>query len=197
MTPQKYGSSPEFFETLYRKAEDPWNFRNSDYERHRYAAIVDNVSDRQFRSAFEAGCAIGELTALLAPFCDSLDAMDCSLTAVDTARYRCRYYPHVHVRQGTLPNDLPSKMYDLIVFSELGYYFTREDLAVLSTQLWSKLKPGGRLIACHWLGHSEDHQLHGAEVHEIMCRVLQDCGDLKPPARGYTLQRWSKGNDEH
>ncbi|MCL7945398.1 SAM-dependent methyltransferase [Marinobacter sp. ATCH36] len=197
MTAQKYGSSPEFFERLYQEAEDPWNFRNSDYERQRYAAIVDNVRDRQYRSAFEPGCAIGELTVLLAPFCESLEAMDCSLTAVNTARHRCRDYPQVQVHQGALPEDLPVRRFDLIVFSELGYYFNRDDLASLVIQLWSKLEPGGRLIACHWLGHSDDHQLHGAEVHKIMARILQERGDLKDTDRGYALQRWGKGNDEH
>lgn len=185
-------TSPEFFERLYQSSEDPWDFRHSIYERDRYRAIVASINDRQYRSAFEPGCAIGELTAMLAPLCQSLEAIDFSASAVETARHRCRDYPQVQVHQGALPEDMPPGPCELIVFSEIGYYFTPEDLESLVVQLGSILEPGGRLIACHWLGHSEDHQLHGTEVHEILRRVLGDQTDLKSPDHGYTLQRWSK-----
>lgn len=109
-----------------------------------------------------------------------------------TARLRCRDYPQVHIRQGALPVDVPARQCDLIVFSEVGYYFNPDDLESLVLQLWSALEPGGRLIACHWLGHSDDHQLHGAEVHDILVRVLGGRADLKSADHGYTLQRWSK-----
>lgn len=185
-------TSPEFFDRLYRNSEDPWNFRHSTYERSRYEAIVDAVNDKHYGKAFEPGCANGELTALLAPFCESLEALDCSAAAVEIARSRCRNYPQVNIRQGILPADLPTQACDLIVLSEVGYYFTREDLASMIAQLWSRLEPGGRLIACHWLGHSEDHQLHGSDVHETIDQVLNARGDLSTLNSGYSLQRWSK-----
>lgn len=196
MTRQKHSpspdTSPEFFDRLYRNSEDPWNFRHSTYERARYQAIVDSVNDRRYAAAFEPGCAVGELTALLAPYCKSLKAIDCSATAVEIARSRCCEYPQVEVSQGILPADLLTQTCDLIVFSEVGYYFSREALAPLIAQLWSRLEPGGRLIACHWLGHSEDHELHGAEVHETIGQVLRARGDFDGLDNGYTLQRWSK-----
>lgn len=185
-------TSPEFFERLYKRSEDPWNFRHSTYERDRYAAIVASVNDRHYRSAFEPGCAIGELTAMLAPLCRSLDAIDFSASAVKTARHRCRDYPQVHVHQGTLPADIPAGSCDLIVFSEIGYYFTPEALESLVIQLWGILAPGGRLVACHWLGHSDDHQLHGKEVHAILRKLLGNFTDLKSPDEGYTLQHWNR-----
>lgn len=185
-------TSPEFFERLYQNSEDPWNFRRSTYERARYQAIIDGIKDRSYTSAFEAGCSVGELTAMLAHYCESLTAIDCSDTAVTTAKARCQEYTHVDIRQGTLPGDLPKQQYDLIVFSEIGYYFSCEDLALQMTQLWSLLKPGGRLIACHWLGHSEDHLLHGAKVHETIGQTLRVCSDFNRLDNGYALQRWSK-----
>lgn len=190
--PPRADTSPAFFERLYQRSEDPWNFRHSAYERDRYRAIVASIGDRQYRSAFEPGCAIGELTAMLAPHCQSLEAIDFSASAVKTARHRCRDYPQVNVHQGALPEDVPARLCDLIVFSEVGYYFTPDELESLVFQLWSILEPGGRLIACHWLGHSEDHPLHGKEVHDIMNRVIGTQADLTFPDHGYTLQRWSK-----
>ncbi len=186
-------TSSEFFERLYQNSEDPWNFRNSAYERERYAAIVASIGDRQYPSAFEPGCAIGELTAMLAPLCQSLEAIDFSASAVETTRHRCRGYPQVRVHQGALPENLPTGPCDLIVFSEVGYYFTPDDLESLVIQLWTILEPGGLLVGCHWLGYSEDHRLHGQEVHDIMHRVLGAPVDLKRPEQGYTLERWSKG----
>ena len=196
MTSQKFSpapdTSPEFFERLYKNSDDPWDFRRSAYERARYDAIIDGIKDKSYTSAFEAGCSVGELTALLAPYCKSLTAIDCSDTAVEIARSRCREYPHVDIRQGNLPGALPNHTCDLIVFSEIGYYFTREDLAAQIARLWLVLTPGGRLIACHWLGHSEDHVLHGADVHETMGQVLGVRSDFHTLNNGYALQRWSK-----
>lgn len=185
-------TSPAFFERLYQSSEDPWNFRHSTYERERYAAICHSLADREYQSAFEPGCAIGELTAMLAPLCRSLEAIDFSASAVETARHRCRDYPHVDIHKGALPEDVPEGPVDLIVFSEIGYYFTPEALESLIIQLWSILEPGGRLIACHWLGHSDDHQLHGTEVHDILGHVLGAPVGPKTVNDGYTLQRWSK-----
>jgi trans-aconitate methyltransferase len=185
-------TSPEFFKRLYQNSEDPWNFRHSTYERARYHAIIDGINDKSYASIFEAGCSVGELTALLAEHCRSLTAIDCSDTAVETAKSRCQKYPHVDIRQGALPDDIPKHRCDLIVFSEIGYYFSCEDLTAQITQLWSLLTPGGRLIACHWLGHSEDHLLHGAKVHETIGHALRVNSDFNRLDNGYALQRWSK-----
>ena len=57
---------------------------------------------------------------------------------------------------------------DLIVFSELGYYFERDVLAELIDRLLGALLPGGEFLACHWLGSSADHRLHGDDVHHII-----------------------------
>lgn len=188
-------TSPEFFERLYRHSNDPWDFRHSAYERYRYNDIVDGINDRHYKAAFEPACAIGELTALLAPYCQSLQAMDCSAAAVERARHRCRGFRHVDVREGTLPADLPGQTFDLIVFSELGYYFTRDELALLVARLWTRLEPGGRMIACHWLGFSEDHRLHGLDVHNTMDQVIRLPGDFDIANPGYALKRWTKPGD--
>ncbi|WP_298447474.1 SAM-dependent methyltransferase [uncultured Marinobacter sp.] len=196
MRPNKPSScpdtSPEFFDRLYQNSQDPWDFRHSMYERARYRAIVEAVNDRRYKNAFEPGCAIGELTAMLAPFCESLRAIDCSVTAVEIARSRCREFPNIDIRQGELPEDLPKQTCDLIVFSEVGYYFSRQALASLIARLWLGLEPSGRLIACHWLGHSKDHKLHGTAVHDALTQVLGASDNLNAGNDGYILQRWSK-----
>jgi len=95
-------------------------------------------------------------------------AMDISAIAVAEARRRCAAYPHVVIMQGDLKRSIAEGPFDLIIFSELGYYFEREDLAVICGHLSRRLAPGGELVAVHWLGNSADHRLHGDVVHEIL-----------------------------
>lgn len=192
MTLKTPDTSPEFFERLYRASADPWDFRNSQYEQARYQAIVANLNDKRYRSAFEPGCAVGELTVRLAPYCQFLEALDCSAAAVKVATDRCRDALRVKIRTGVLPDDIPQQRFDLIVLSEMGYYFSCDALASLISLLWSKLDTGGRLIACHWLGRSEDHRLHGATVHKVISQVTGAYGELSTLNRGFVLQRWSK-----
>jgi hypothetical protein len=73
--------SRQSFEGRYRLSEDPWNFRSSSYERAKYTMTVAALSRERYVSGFEPGCSIGELTALIAPHCARLLAMDVSPSA--------------------------------------------------------------------------------------------------------------------
>lgn len=170
------------FEALYRETPDPWQFATSPYEQRRYDVALAMLPARRYHRAFEPGCSIGELTARLAPRCDALLAMDCSPTAVRTARERCRDLPNVTVAVGELPGAWPASRFDLIVLSEIGYYFDRTDLAALAGRAVDALRPGGTLLALHWRGESEDHVLHGDMVHAIV-RGVADGAGLRRAAR--------------
>lgn len=156
------------FEALYQEAPDPWQFATSPYEQRRYDVALAMLPARRYRRAFEPGSSIGELTARLAPRCDALLAMDCSPTAVRAARERCRDLPNVTVAVGELPGAWPASRFDLIVLSEIGYYFDRADLKSLAERAVASLRPGGTLLALHWRGESEDHVLRGDTVHAIV-----------------------------
>ena len=164
-------TSELFFETKYRANSDPWKFSTSDYEQRRYDAIVRNLGGRRHRRAFEPGCSVGALTIRLAAICDEVVAGDISPTAVDLAKERCKHLKNVSLARLSLPEQLPAGKFDLIVFSEIGYYFSEPALASLSRQLVDRLYTGGLLVACHWLGVSPDHLLPGDRVHEILSEV--------------------------
>ena len=155
------------FEAQYQASRDPWDFATSPYEQRRYDLTVAMLPPRRYRRGFEPGCSIGELTVRLAARCDSLVAMDCSPTAVSRARARCRGLDHVTVSVGELPDAWPSGTFDLVVLSELGYYFPHGPLASLVARSAAVLEPGGALLAVHWRGHSPDHVLHGDDVHDL------------------------------
>ena len=197
MTRHTADTSARFFEQLYREADDPWNFRHSPYERGRYQAIVKCLGGRRYRRALEPGCAIGELTSMLAPLCDEMKAFDLSASAVTTARLRCREEAHVSIATGSLPADMPEGSFDLIIFSELGYYFTAGELGRVARLLWTALEPGGRFVACHWLGHSDDHRLHGSDVGQVLTQQFGPSDMETQPGEGFLLQHWTRGHQTH
>jgi protein-L-isoaspartate O-methyltransferase len=161
-----------FFEEMYRDTPDPWSFASSRYEQDRYARILDFVPPRCFRRLFEPGCSIGELTAQLAGRCGHVTAMDIAETAVEKARQRCGLFENVDVHQGSLADDMPAGPFDLVVFSEIGYYFTEPELIGLAVRLASRLEGSGQLLAVHWTGVSSDHVLSGQRVHQVLSEHL-------------------------
>lgn len=164
-------TSPRFFEQKYRHDPDPWHFSTSEYEQCRYAAILNALQDRRYKRAFEPGCSIGVLTVQLARVCDRIEAIDTSATAVKLARRRCAAVVNVELRCGFLPSYFPSGFFDLIVFSEIGYYFDERQLGLLGSRLVGRLSTGGVFLAAHWLGFSDDHRLSGDRVHEILSAI--------------------------
>lgn len=184
------GVSGAAFEARYRSAPDPWNFAGSAYERGRYRDIVHGLSKARYRCAYEPGCSIGELTVRLAARCDRVFASDISPTAADRARLRCAPLANVSVACADVSGEIPDGPFDLIVFSEIGYYFERTELARIARRLTCSMEAGGEFVAVHWLGDSEDHVLHGDEVHE----VLEETPDLALIARrrapGYRIDTW-------
>lgn len=178
------------FEARYLDQIDPWRFKTSPYECNRYEATMEALSRPRYLCALEPGCSVGELTARLAQRCERLLATDVSPTATERARQRCRSFPNVRiecvdVRDVVLP-DRP----DLIVLSEIGYYFDPQQLAALAHRLGTALLEGGTLIAVHWLGESTDHVLHGHETHEILLRTLPLRHERGEQHAGFRLDRW-------
>ncbi len=177
------------FDARYRASHDPWDFQTSPYERRRYEITVASLPRRHYERAFEPACSIGELSALLAPRCGELLALDASPTAVRTARNRLARLPQVHVAEGELPGAWPEAQFDLIVFSELGYYFPVDELDVLIRKCQASLTPEGHLVAVHWRGTSADHLLGGDAVHERFARVF-GVPEVRHEETQFRLELW-------
>jgi cyclopropane fatty-acyl-phospholipid synthase-like methyltransferase len=164
----KFESSSSFFEAKYRENLDPWDFSSDAYELGRYDAIIRAISHRRYQRAFEPGCSIGVLTERLAAHCDAVEAIDFSPTAAAQAQARCAYLQNVEVRCAAVPDAFPAKGVDLLVLSEIGYYFTVETWQQIANKLIDSIPQGAIVLAAHWLGHSKDHCISGDEVHEIL-----------------------------
>jgi cyclopropane fatty-acyl-phospholipid synthase-like methyltransferase len=163
-----FASSAAFFEAKYKEKPDPWDFSSNAYELRRYDAIIRAIGHRRYARAFEPGCSIGVLTERLATHCDEVYAMDFSRSASAQAQARCARLPQVGVRCAALPEGTPARDFDLLVLSEIGYYFTPQDWQRVSAALINSLTQGATVLAAHWLGHSQDHRISEDDVHEIL-----------------------------
>lgn len=157
---------PQYFEALYRQDPDPWDFATSTYEDRKYDDTLDALPRASYQRAFEIGCSIGVLTRRLAARCETLLAVDVSEHALAQARSRCRDLPHVTLKKRSVPAYFPEATFDLILISEVGYYWSRQDLATVRRQVVNHLAPGGHLLLVHWTPYVEDYPLTGDEVHE-------------------------------
>ncbi|CAA9457836.1 MAG: Methyltransferase type 12 [uncultured Rubrobacteraceae bacterium] len=158
----------EYFEGLYAASTDPWNFETSEYEREKYRRTLGALGGRRFGRALEAGASIGVFTEMLAGRCDELLAVDVSERAVAVARERLQGRDHVRVERRTLPEEMPEGPFDLIVASEVLYYFTREEMLAMLDGFEKILAPGGILLAVHWRRETRTYPLQGDEVHELL-----------------------------
>jgi SAM-dependent methyltransferase len=185
-------SSAAFFEAMYREDTDPWNFAGSSYELSRYQAIFAALSHRRYRRAFEPGCSIGVLTERLAGICVAVVGVDFSETAIAQARERCAHLPNVTLSYKSLTEALPVEGFDLIVLSEIGYYFAAEEWSKLSGELIRSLAPGATLLGAHWLGSSPDHQLNGDQVQTILAANPLLRLEHSERHEAFRLERWTR-----
>jgi SAM-dependent methyltransferase len=146
---------PAHFDALYRARPDPWNLADSDYEAAKYAATIAALGGRRFAAGFEAGCAIGVLTRRLAAHCDALLAADCAADALAAAAARLVDQPHVRLARLVLPGDWPDEQFDLIVLSEILYFWDAHDIARAAARVDATLRPGGMVLAVSWLGPND------------------------------------------
>jgi predicted TPR repeat methyltransferase len=158
----------EYFEGLYAESDDPWNFEASEYEQNKYARTLAVLGERTFRRALEAGASIGVFTEMLSDRCDELLAVDVSERAVAAARRRLSGRGHVRVERRTLPEEMPDGPFDLIVASEVLYYFPREEMLTVLRGFERELARGGVLLAIHWRRKTETYPLQGDEVHDLL-----------------------------
>jgi SAM-dependent methyltransferase len=179
----------EDFERRYAADRDPWHFSSSAYEQRRYDIIAACLPRARFRRGFEPGCSIGELTRRLVERCDEVVAWDASPSAVAEAR---RSGGPAVVDVGVVPGDWPPGPFDLVVLSEIGYYFEVAELRGLVERAVGSLVPNGVLLAAHWLGESDDHVLHGDLVHAVIAgdRALTHIGSFRDD--GFRLDWWAR-----
>lgn len=170
--------APGYFDDVYRANTDPWAFATSPYERTKYTDTLASLPRPHYEQAFEIGCSIGIFTAQLAQRCGHLLSVDVSETALAQARQRCAELPQVTLKRLQVPQEFPEGQFDLILMSEVGYYWSKPDLARAADQMLAALAPGGQLLLVHWTPFVPDYPQTGDEVHEFFLAKTQPEGPL-------------------
>jgi len=163
---------PTYFEAMFEGTADPWGLESRPYEAAKFADTIQSLGQRRYVSAFEVGCAGGSLTLRLAPLCQSLLAVDVSETALERARQRCAHLPQVRFDRMVFPATLPEGLApDLVVLSEVAYYWDDEDLGRTARWLQSNVAAGGDVLLVHWTGETDYPQSGDAAV-ETLSQML-------------------------
>ncbi len=176
-----------YFDAMYSENPDPWNFETSEYEAEKYAASVAALPRDRYASAFEIGGSIGVLTQKLADRCDQLLSVDLSEIAQAKAIERCKQLPQVRFQILNVPAEYPNEQFDLVVVSEVGYYWSWADLEKAQQKIVSSLNPQGHLLLVHWLQDVPDYPLTGDDVHNSFLKL---CPQLLQHCSGYCTAQY-------
>ncbi|MFD3684300.1 SAM-dependent methyltransferase [Nocardiopsis sp. NPDC058631] len=160
-----------YFDAMYSSSDDPWGFRTRWYEQRKRALSMAALTRERYGRAFEPGCAIGLLTGDLASRCDQVLAWEGAAEAASRAREETAAARNVLVRRARVPAEWPEGRFDLVVLSELLYYFDDADLAAVLDRTRKSLGRGGTVLAVHWRHPVPDHVRSGDDVHLALAAV--------------------------
>jgi SAM-dependent methyltransferase len=184
-------SRQRHFEALYAAGDDPWHVRDAWYERRKRAIVLASLAKPRYRNAFEPGCGNGEMSAALAERCDRLLASDGAASAVAAACRRLGDVENVVVGQRNLPGEWPAEgRFDLIVISELAYYFDTAVLDQLLAQAAASLERDGELVLCHYLHDFDDRALSTDAVHAAVGLIPGLVRTLRHQDADFLLETW-------
>lgn len=187
---------PGYFDDFYARHDDPWGFDSRWYEARKRSVLLATLPRERYLRGLEIGCATGTLTEKLAARCDRVLAVDIADEAIDRARRRLDGEQNVEFLRASLPGQWPRGKFDLIVFSEVGYYWTAPDLELAIGHMLAALDEEGHIVACHWRHPVDEHAVTGDGVHvalrtmpELVSMVRHEEDDFvlevfaRPPAR--------------
>lgn len=192
MTRPMTSLDPDYFERMFQDTADPWDLETSDYEQRKFAATIAALRGRTYDRGLEIGCAKGVLTQRLAAACHSLLALDISKTAVAAARKRLAGKHHVTFGQMAFPRDTPATTgYDLVVLSEVVYYWDDTDIVRAADWVAQHTAPGAEILLVHWTGDT-DYPQSGDDAVRKLGDALGDAAGVVVEQRTehYRLDLW-------
>ena len=85
---------------------------------------------------------------------------------------------------------MPPVGVDLIVLSEVGYYFQPHIWAQLTEATIASMQPGSTVLSVNWLGNSPDHRMSGDQTAEILAANPNLKLELAQRHESFRLERW-------
>lgn len=182
--------SSEYFERMFAGDPDPWKFETSAYEAEKYDHTIASLGPNHFERALEVGCANGVLTQRFSNICESIVAIDVSDTALQRARHRNLNSTHVQFCNMRFPHQTPSGSFDLILLSEVVYYWSAADIAAAGEWIERHIAPKGDLLLVHWIGET-DYPQTGDDAVRLLRQSLPNFQTIESDRRdAYRLDLW-------
>ena len=137
-----------YFEYLYSKRDDVWDYKTSEYELNKYQKSLESLGSNRFTESLEIGCSIGVFTKMLADISDSVVAIDISDIAIKKAQQECKDKNNVNFMQSDLFQFSSDKKFDLVCAAEVLYYLADDETMIKSVveNISHMLVPGGKLL---------------------------------------------------
>ncbi|RYZ49090.1 MAG: class I SAM-dependent methyltransferase [Proteobacteria bacterium] len=161
------GTQRDYFKNLYRQSDDPFRNWVNDYEERKRNIALNILREPQYGRIFEPGCGNGGLSKELSKRGRSVLSVDWSKEALLAAKDYCSA-GNVEFREMNFPTETPLDVetgFDLMVVSELLYYYSKTDLERFFEVVPKILKPNGEILMIHWRGLSDHYPSNGDAVH--------------------------------
>jgi predicted O-methyltransferase YrrM len=156
---------------MYADSADPWELGTRWYEQRKYAITLAMLPRRHYSHAFEPGCSVGVLTALLTERCTRVTATDVAAAALESAQQRLGDLgrrDQVTLLRASVDELWPAGSFDLLVLSEVGYYLPPGALRSVLDRECPRLAAGATVIAAHWRHPVDDYLMSGDDVNEVV-----------------------------
>ncbi|QJU60206.1 methyltransferase [Sphingomonas sp. AP4-R1] len=183
-----------YFDGIFESDDDPWDLASSAYEAAKFRHTHDALAGRRYARALEIGCAHGVLTGQLIGLCDTLLAIDISTRALAKARERVGDRPGLTLQRMAFPSETPEGApFDLVILSEVAYYWSIADLDRAAEWLRDHIAAGGRIILVHYTGET-DYPQTGDEAVDALWTELSAVFSVVAAERRdtYRLDLWER-----
>lgn len=167
---------PPDFDAMYAADPDPWNVRDSWYERRKEAVVLALLARERYAHAWDAASGTGDLALALSRRCERVTASDASARAVALTRDLLSD-ASASVVVNALPEVPPlAAAPDLVVLAEVLYYLPEADRIRALDAVGAAARPSAELVVVHWRHHPDDAFLAGAAATEEADDVLRERG---------------------
>lgn len=159
-----------YFNWRYRGA-DPYEVTTLADERDKYGKIVEALSVKEkFENILEVGCGEGHLTRMIAHKGDRVVAVDISDLAISRAKKNLAELKNVTAKRFDILADDPGETFELVLCSEVLFYFEPDQLPGVVERIKGWVKPGGYVALIHTLVKSDDGK--GVELKKFGARTI-------------------------
>ena len=108
--------------------------------------MLDLISGMRFKRALDVGSGEGHFSKMLLKFCDSVDGIDISESAITRAKSKYHGYSSIEFFAEDVTTTCIDRKYDLVVCAEILYYLNRSQLTKAISRIYTLLNRNGYLL---------------------------------------------------